>query len=162
MRRLVDGASIKEAAMSGGERDVIDYVDDETQDEDDTLFLPMRPNNASTGWGGFLGGALAGVAAGSLAPIAPWLAGLLVFAGYGVAAYALGGSRNRLARALSFGFGVMAAAGAAMALGGVFFPAATWSVISAIAERHAVFLSVAILPWPIGFVRYLSLLLLSR
>jgi hypothetical protein len=102
---------------------------------------------------------LIGVGAGALPTIAPWLAGLLIFIGYGAAAYALGGSRNRIARALSFGFGVMAAAGAAMGLGGIFFPEATWSAVSAVANRHALFLSVALLAWPIGFARYLHLLL---
>ncbi len=141
------------------ERDVIDYFDDDTQNEDETPFVPVRPEGAPYGWASFfIGGMLIGAAAGSLAPIAPWLAGLLIFAGYGVAAYAVGGRRNRIARALSFGFGVMALAGAAMALGGVFFPKATWSVVSAIADRHALFLSVALLAWPISLARYLHLL----
>jgi hypothetical protein len=144
--------------MSPREPDAIDYIDDDTQDEDVTLFLPVRPDSFLDGLSGFLGGILIGVSGGALAQIAPWLAGLLIFAGYGMAAYALGGGRSLFARALSFGFFVVALAGAAMAVGGVLFPRPTWAVVSAIAERHALFLSVALLAWPIGFARYLYLL----
>ncbi|MFZ1109592.1 MAG: hypothetical protein WAN43_14765 [Rhodomicrobium sp.] len=143
--------------MAPREHDAIDYIDDDTQDEDVTLFLPVRPDSAVDGASGFLGGVLAGVSGGALAQIVPWLAGLLIFAGYGMAACALGGSRSLFARSLSFGFTVLAVAGAAMALGGMFFPRQTWSILSAISERHALFLSVAALAWPIGFARYLYL-----
>jgi hypothetical protein len=143
--------------MAPREPDAIDYFDDDTQDEDVTLFLPVRPDSFLDGASGFIGGVLIGVSGGALAPIAPWLAGLLIFAGYGMAAFALGGRRNLFARSLSFGFFVLALAGAAMALGGVLFPRPTWSILSAISERHALFLSVAALAWPIGFARYLYL-----
>lgn len=146
--------------MAPREIDPIDYVDDDTQDEDVTLFIPVRPDSFLEGdaVSGFLGGVLIGVSGGALAQIAPWLAGILIFAGYGMASYALGGRRHRLARALSFGFFVLALGGAAMAVGGVLFPRPTWAVVSAIAERHALFLSVAALAWLIGFARYIHLL----
>ncbi len=139
------------------ERDVIDYLDDDTLDEDHSLFIPVRPDHAPDGWAGFIGGALIGAAGGALATIAPWLAGLLIAGGYGAAAHVLGGGGSRFARALAFGFGAVALAGAATALGGVFFPRTTWSILSAIAARHALFLSVALLPWPLGLARYLHL-----
>jgi hypothetical protein len=143
--------------MAPRELDVIDYIDDDTQNEDHTLFLPVRPDSVPDGVSGFLGGVLIGVSGGALAQIAPWLAGVLIFAGYGMAACALGGRRDLFTRALSFGFSVLALTGAAMAVGGVLFPRPTWAIVSAIAERHALFLSVAIMAWPIGFARYLYL-----
>jgi hypothetical protein len=141
--------------MAPREIDAIDYIDDDTQDEDVTLFIPVRPDSSLDGASVFFCGVLFGVSGGALAGIAPWLAGFLIFGGYGVAALTLGG--GRMARALSFGFFVLALAGAAMALGGVLFPRLTWDVVSAIAERHALFLSVALLAWPIAFARYLYL-----
>jgi hypothetical protein len=79
----------------------------------------------------------------------------MIFAGYGIAGHALRGKHSRrLAHALGFGFNILALAGAAMAIGGVFFPRTTWDIVSAIADRHILFLSVATLAWPIGLVKY--------
>ena len=135
--------------------DFIDYVDDETQDEDDTPFFPVRPATLLDTWSGFFGGILIGLAGGALIPLAPWLGGLMVFAGYGMTALTLSGSRNRFARALSFGFGILALAGGIMLLGTIFFPAFTWSFVAAAAQHHVVFVSVAALAWVIGVAKYI-------
>lgn len=140
-------------------RDLIDYVDDNTQDEDGTPFIPVRSDgNFVDFWSGFFGGLLIGVAGGGLATVAPWLAGLLVFGGYGMAAITLRRSRNRLWRSLGFGFGVVALAGGAAVLGLIVFPETTHAIFAAAAARHMIFISVAGLAWAIGLVRYLFLL----
>ena len=104
-------------------RDVIDYFDDNTENEDETPFLPVRPEGAFLNpWSGFYGGLLIGLAGGGLATLAPWLAGLLIFTGYGMTALTLRRTRRRLLRSFGLGFGVIALAGAAVVLGEVFFP----------------------------------------
>src|SRR5208337_5652269 len=108
-------------------RDFIEYIDDETQNEDETPFFPVRPDSGPDGWSGFWGGILIGVAGGALVPLAPWLGGSLIFAGYGMTALSLRGSKSRFARALSFGFALLAFVGAAMLLGQIVFPNATAS-----------------------------------
>jgi 4-hydroxybenzoate polyprenyltransferase len=137
------------------QRDVIDYVDDDTQNEDETPFIPVRPDGVPNAWNWFFGGILLGIAGGALVPLAPWLAGLLIFIGYGMTAYSLRQTRNRFAQALSFGFGILALIGGAMFLGRIFFPNTTWSIIAAVADRHSIFISVAIAAWPIGLAKYL-------
>lgn len=136
-------------------RDLIDYLDDDTLDEDETPFIPVRPDSTPDVSYRFFCGLFAGIAGGALPTLAPWLAGLMIFAGYGVAGHALRGTRSRIARALGLGFNVVALAGSAMAVGGVLFPRTTWDVVSAIADRHILFLSVATLAWPIGFLKYI-------
>ncbi len=79
----------------------------------------------------------------------------MIFGGYGATSYMLSRSHRRSARALSFGFAILAAVGAAMFLGRVFFPHTTWSIIASAAEHHVIFISVATLAWPIGLMRYL-------
>ncbi len=144
------------------EPDLIDYIDDNTQREDESAFIPMRPDSFPDMWSAFYGGMLIGIAGGALATIAPWLAGALISTGYGMAAYALGGRANRVARALRFGFGIIALIGAAVFLGSIFFPHLTWSSIAYAARHHAIFLSVALLPWAIAVVKYIRLRFFSR
>ena len=136
-------------------RDFIEYIDDETQNEDETPFCPVRPDSGLDGWSGIWGGILIGVAGGALVPLAPWLGGSLIFAGYGMTALSLRGGKNRFARALSFGFALLAFVGGAMVLGQIFFPNTTASIIAAAAAHHVIFISVAILAWPIGLLKYL-------
>ncbi len=144
-------------------RDLIDYVDDNSQNEDETPFLPLRPDDgARDTWSGFLGGMLIGIAGGALVHLAPWLGGSLIFVGYGMAALTLAGSRRRFARALGLGFALMAFLGAAMVLGQIFFPYTTASLIAAAATHHIVFISIATLAWPIGFLKYLFEFLLRH
>jgi hypothetical protein len=137
--------------MTRRQLDAIDFIDS------DPLFLPVHRHGFLDGMSGFFGGILIAVSGGALAGIAPWLGGSLIFAGYAMAASSLAGRRNLFARSLRFGFWALALTGAAMALGGVFYPRSTWAAVSAIADRHALFLSVAALAWPIAFARYLHL-----
>ncbi len=143
-------------------RDFIDYVDDNTQDEDETLFIPVRPDGyVLDSWSGLFGGLLIGIAGGGLATLAPWLASSLVFAGFGMAAITLRRARTRLWRSLGFGFGVVALAGGAAFAGLFFFPVTTSAIFAAAAARHVIFISVAGLPWAIGLARYLFVVLFA-
>ncbi len=136
-------------------RDVIDYIDDNSQNEDETAFFPVRPDSMPDAWSGFLGGILIGLAGAALVVLAPWLGGSLIFVGYGMTALTLRGRRNRFARALGFGYALLAWAGAAMLLGEIFFPNVTASVVDAAASHHAVFISMATLAWPIALLKYI-------
>ena len=136
-------------------RDVIDYIDDTSYHEDETPFFPVHPDQGLDWLSAFWGGILIGLAGASLVTLLPWLAGTLIFGGYSLTALSLRGSRNRFARALGFGYGLLAAVGATMVLGEIFFPKVTASLIDAAARHHIILLSLAILAWPIAFVRYL-------
>ena len=139
-------------------RDLIDYIDDDTQDEDETLFFPT-PSDASGSWSAFYGGILIGVAGGALIPLAPWLGGAMVFAGYGMTALSFLGSRSRLGRALRFGFAIVALTGAALLLGAIFVPDVAWSAVTAAAQRHLIFLTTAFSAWAIALVKYVIAIL---
>ena len=136
-------------------RDVIDYLDDNSQDEDETPFFPVRPDSSPDAWSGFWGGILIGLSGAALVTLAPWLGGSLIFAGYGMTALSLRRSRYRFLRALSFGYALLAFLGAAMVLGEVFFPNITASVIDAAAAHHVIFISLTTLAWPIALLKYL-------
>ena len=136
-------------------RDVIEYMDDETQNEDETPFVPVRPDSSPDAWSAFWGGILIGLAGAALVTLAPWLGGSLIFAGYGMTALSLRGSGNGFARALGFGYALLASIGAAMVLGEVFFPNVTASVLDAAAAHHVIFISMAMLAWPIALLKYL-------
>ena len=140
---------------AGSQRDVVDYFDDNTQNENDTAFIPVRRGRFPDSWSGFFGGILIGAAGGALMTLAPWLGGLLVFAGYSLTAMMLRRSRNPFPRALSFGFIVLALAGAAIFLGVVLLPETTSAFLAAAAARHAILISVVTLAWLIGLVRYI-------
>lgn len=135
-------------------RDFAHFDDDDTVDEDATLFFPMPNNGPDDGWSAFWGGILIGLAGAGLVTLLPWLAGTLIFGGYAMTAYSLWGSRNGFARALGFGYGLLSGVGAAMVLGEIFFPYVTAWLIAAAAERHIVFLSFAVSAWPIALVKY--------
>ena len=143
-------------------RDVIDYLDDNSQDEDETPFFPVRPDSSPDWWSGFWGGILIGLAGAALVTLAPWLGGSLIFAGYGMTALSLRGSRNGFPRALGFGYALLACVGAAMALGQLFFPNSTASVIDAAAAHHVILITLAALAWPIALLKYLFKLATSR
>jgi hypothetical protein len=135
-------------------RDVIEYFDDNSEHEDETAFFPVRPDGPPDGWSIFWGGILIGLAGAGLVTLTHWLAGLLIFAGYGMTAASLRGSRARFGRALGFGYALLACVGAAMLLGAMFSPNVTASVIAAVAAHHVVFLSLATLAWPIALLKY--------
>ena len=136
-------------------RDVIEYFDDTSQNEGETPFLPVRPDSSPDAWSAFWGGILIGLAGAALFTLAPWLGGSLIFAGYGMTALSLRGSRNGFGRALGFGYGLLAGVGATTVLGVVFFPNITASVIDAAAAHHVIFVSLATLAWPIALLKYL-------
>ncbi|MGA8771411.1 MAG: hypothetical protein WB610_13700, partial [Rhodomicrobium sp.] len=93
-------------------RDVIEYFDDNSEHEDETAFFPIRPDGPPDSWSFFWGGILIGLAGAGLVTLAHWLAGLLIFAGYGMTAASLRGSRTRFARPLGFGYALLACVGA--------------------------------------------------
>ena len=136
-------------------RDVIEYFDDNSQNEDETPFCPVRPDDTPDSWSAFWGGILIGLAGACLVTLAPWLAGSLIFIGYGMTALSLRGSRYGFLRALSFGYALLAFLGAAMVLGEVFFPNFVASAIDAAARHHVILISLATLAWPIGLLKYL-------
>ncbi|HZV21022.1 MAG TPA: hypothetical protein VE986_05680 [Hyphomicrobiales bacterium] len=132
---------------SGSRRDPYDFWDDGLRDDD------YRRGYSDT-WSGFWGGILLGIAGGALIPLGPWLGGLLMLAGYGMAASTLRSRRSRFAGALRFGFFISAIIGAALILGHGTAPAATWSIISYIGDRHLIFPGVAAIPWMLAILRY--------
>jgi hypothetical protein len=134
-------------------RDVIEYVDDNSENEDETAFFPVRPDSLPDAWSYFWGGILIGLAGAGLVTLAPWLGGLLIFAGYGMTALSLRGSRASFGRALSLGYALLACVGAAMLLGAAFFPGVTASVIAVAAAHHVIFISLATLAWPIALLK---------
>ena len=136
-------------------RDVIEYFDDTSQNEDETPFCPVRPDNSPDAWSWFWGGILIGLAGAALVTLAPWLGGSLIFFGYGMTALSLRGSRYDFLRALGFGYTLLACLGAAMVLGQVFFWNITASVIDAAAAHHIILISLATLAWPIALLKYL-------
>ncbi len=136
--------------------DFIEYLDDNAENEDETAFFPVRPDSLPDAWSYFWGGILIGLAGAGLVTLAPWLGGVLIFAGYGMTALSLLGNRASFARALGFGYALLALVGGAMLLGAVFFPNVTASVIAAAAAHHVIFISLATLAWPIALPKYVS------
>ncbi len=143
---------------SGPERDMIDYIEPDPQHEDNTLFLPL-PSSKPDSWTVFNIGILTGIAGGVLLAVVPWLAGSLIFSGYGLAALTLKARYNRLVRALRLGFGLSSLYGAAILGGAIYFPDAIWRLIVIAGERHLLFPVTASLPWAIGISRYVYALL---
>ena len=138
---------------SGSDRDMIDYVEDTSQHEDETLFLPV-PEHGVDRWSVFYIGILTGIAGGGLVSLAPWLAGILILTGYGLTAFTLKAPSSRFARALLLGFVLSASVGGALLAGEVFFPQTVWNLIAAVSGRHLIFAYVAAMPWVIGILRY--------
>jgi hypothetical protein len=135
------------------EPDEIDYFEDTSQHEDGTPFIPV-PDSTPDSWTAFYCGILIGLVGGAIASLAPWLSGVLILAGYGLAALTLKSTGNRFIRALRFGFAIAALAGAVMLAGEILFPKAAWRCIEIAGERSLIFVSVALTPWLLGFIRY--------
>jgi NAD(P)-dependent dehydrogenase (short-subunit alcohol dehydrogenase family) len=51
-------------------------------------------------------------------------------------------------------FGIAALAGAVILAGEILFPKAAWRCIEMAGERSLIFVSVALTPWLLGFIRY--------
>ncbi len=143
---------------SGQERDVIDYIDDESEHEDETPFVPVRDNSPDN-WTAFYTGILIGVAGGALIPLAPWLGGLLILLGYGTTAFTLRARGNRLTRALRSGFWLSATFGAALIVAEALFPKLAWSLVATAGERTIIFPTVVVMPWAAGLLRYAYVLI---
>jgi hypothetical protein len=139
---------------SRSQRDFIDYIDDHSLHEDETPFIPVRPDGPPDSWSAFFGGTIIGISGGALVPFAPWLAGALVAIGYGMTAYTLGGSRNRFVRALRFGFAIPALIGAATVVGEALSPSTTWSIVKFLGDRHLIFCGLAAMPWVLTLLKY--------
>src|SRR5208337_4455574 len=137
---------------SGPNHDMIDYVEDTSQHEDETLFLPV-PERGPDRWSVFYSGILMGIAGGGLVSLAPWLAGILILIGYGLTAFTLRASASRFVRALFLGFVLSASVGALLIAGEIFVPQTAWNLIAALSERHLIFPGVAAMPWVIGILR---------
>jgi hypothetical protein len=154
---------LEEASMSSrSDRDFIDNAGKDLRHEDQTAFTPIGSGRFLDSWSGFWGGILIAIAGGALVPHAPWLSGLMILAGYGATAWALGGSESRLGRSLRFGFAYSAALGASILAGTILFPQTTWSLIGAAGERHLIFCGLAGLPWALGLAKYIHLLFRPR
>ncbi len=137
---------------SDQEGDVVDYVSDNAQHEDGSLFLPApdgRPDHLTF----LFSGILLGMAGGALVPVSPWLAGVLILIGYGLTAYTLK-NKGALVRALRFGFAISAVLGAALLLGEILAPDAAWRAVSMAGERHLLFPGFVLMPWLLGILRY--------
>jgi hypothetical protein len=146
---------------SGSDQDeFIDYLEDKSKHEDETLFLPV-PDSRPNDWTAFYTGILTGIFGGGLVPLSPWLGGLLIFGGYSITVLTLKGRGNRFSRALRFGFAFSALLGAVLLAGRAFYPDWTWRFIAAVSEHHAIFASAALMPWAIGILRYAYALVLS-
>ncbi len=139
--------------MSPPERDVTDYVEDTAQHEDATLFLPAGDHGVDR-WSFLYGGILMGLAGGILPTVAPWLAGVLIAAGYGMTAMSMIAPSHRFARALRLGFVLTAFLGAVIVAGEIAAPDATTRIIDMAARRSLVFPAVGLMPLVIGILRY--------
>lgn len=145
----------------GSDRDeFIDYLEDKSKHEDETLFLPVSESGPDD-WTAFYIGILTGIVGGGLIPLSPWLGGLFVFGGYAITALALKSARNGFSRALRFGFVFSAVLGAALVAARGYYPEWTWRFVEAASQRHVIFLSAAAIPWAAGILRYVSALALS-
>jgi hypothetical protein len=139
-------------------RDIGDYVTGNSTDEDGTLFLPS-PEGHTDPWARFFSGILIGLAGGGLVTVAPWLAGTLIMTGYFVTALSLKGSSNRLANGLCFGFTIAAILGAALIASEIGAPKATWRFVVEAGNRHLAFPSVALIPWALGILKFVHILI---
>ncbi len=138
---------------SDSEGDVTGHDSDNSQQEEETLFLPA-PDGMPDRWTFFFTGILSGVFGGALVAVSPWLAGALIFIGYGLTAVSLRSARNAFGRALRFGFAIAAALGAAVLLGDALAPKAAGQVIFLVGERHLLFPGFVLMPWILGLLRY--------
>lgn len=147
---------------SRDEKDALDYIKDESQDEDGTFFLPVRENAGPDSFGlsffGFLG-AIAGAAA---TPLAPGLGGALLCAGYCFVAFSMRHLQSRFLKSLRFGFAIMALAGATLAAARYNWPSATFSFVTFFSQRHLAFGTAVAAPWVIAIIRYILIAIPRR
>jgi len=134
--------------MSSRENDDHDFFDMGLRE------MERREQSTPDNWTAFYIGILIGLAGGALATLAPWLSGALILAGYAVTALTLKSTGSRFIRALRFGFGITALAGAVMLAAEILFPQAAWPCIEKAGEHSLIFVSVAVAPWLLGLIRY--------
>jgi hypothetical protein len=143
------------------EKYIIDYIDDDTQNEDQTDFIPVRPDTGPDSWSTFFGGLLAAISGGALLAEAPWLGGAMVGVGYAFAAYSLRGLSRPFPASLRFSFLIFATLGVLVLAADCVAPKTVWPVVASIGKKGRIFVSVALLPWVIAFVKYVFLLVRS-
>jgi hypothetical protein len=138
---------------SGSEPEFTDFITDESQQEEGSMFLPA-PEPNSDPWMRLVLGIMAGLGGAALVTLSPWLSAALIAIGYGVAALNLRGSANRFGRALSLGFAVTALLGVLLAAGEATVPLAVQHVILEAGKHQLIFPSFALLPWVLAVLRY--------
>jgi hypothetical protein len=142
---------------SNSERDIGDYLTDNSPNEEGTLFLPS-PEGHRDPWTLFCAGILAGLAGSVIVTISPWVAGGLISIGYGLAAFSMRGSANSCGRAVCFGFAITALLGAALVAGEAAAPIAVQKLILAAGKHHAIFGSFALMPWALAALKLVRVL----
>jgi hypothetical protein len=133
--------------------DVVDYVNDQSGNEEGTLFLPC-PDGKPDRWSIFFIGILFGIAGAALVPLSLWLAGAIICVGYGLSAFTLRDSCGRLGRAIRFGLLIPAILGAALVLGEMVAPETVRRALALAGDRPIIFPSFALMPWILGMLRY--------
>ena len=133
--------------------DVVDYVTDQSAHEEGTLFLPC-PDGKPDRWSIFFIGILCGIAGGALVPLSAWLSGAIICVGYGLAAFTLRNSCNRLGRSIRFGLVIAAILGAALFVGESLAPETVRRTMALAGNRPLIFPGFALMPWVLGIVRY--------
>ena len=131
-----------------------DSAGDISADREEQPLFPAAPREMADRRPFFYTGILIGLAGGALAGVAPWLAGLLIAAGYGMTAFALIAPRHRFLRALRFGFVLSALLGAVIFAGELLAPDTALKMAGVVAGHSFVFAGVALMPLAIGIVRY--------
>jgi len=139
---------------SGPDRDeFIDYLEDKSQNEDETLFIPAQEGRPDS-WTVFYVGILTGVAGGGLFPLSLWLGASLIFFGYGMTVLSFGKPRSKFARAMRYGFAFASLLGGLLLAIAAFFPESSWRFMEMAMKHQLVFFSVSILPWAATLFRY--------
>jgi hypothetical protein len=143
---------------SNSEPELAEYIGDETQQEDRSLFLPA-PESNSDPWTRLVLGVMCGLGGAALVTLSPWFAGGLIAVGYGLAALNLKGGANRFGRALCMGFALTALLGATLAAADIAAPLEVRRFVLEAGRRYMIFPTFLALPWALAILRYVYVLL---
>jgi hypothetical protein len=135
------------------DRDPLDYLTDEAQQEDETLFIPVAEPGGDR-WTRFLLGILAGLGGAALITVSPLLGASLITIGYSVAALSMRGGANRFASSLCLGFALTALIGAALIAAEFTVPLMAHRFIAYGGQHFLVFPAFALLPWALAMLKY--------
>ncbi len=138
---------------SGSEPEFTDYITDEAQTEEGSLFLPA-PEPSSDPWMRLILGIMAGLGGAALVSISPKLATVLISIGYSVAAFGLRGRGSDFGSALCLGFTITALLGAALLVVELAAPLAAQHLIQEVGKRHLILPGFALLPWALAVLKY--------